>query len=820
MIVKVIERATRNPNNFPALISYLTNTQEKEHRVGNIRMTGLVSYDVKDAVLEVQSTQDRNIRAVGSDVMHIVVSFREGDHPTPEVIQMVEDRMANALGMKEHQRISVVHHDTDQLHLHIAINKIHPKSYRMITPFQSWNKLAQVCLDCERDYGIAPDNHVVNHVLITADNQQKIENYYPDENYIRNQKARDMDFQLESQSLIRFMKDNIKDSLYEAKSWEELHQTLAENGLKIREQANGLVFQSVASGINVKASSISRGLSKTSLEKRLGTFVPSKIEVLPKVQPPPVRNETLYAKYKEEQQRRWAARPDMKAAYQAIRQEAAEARREIYAKYGKDIYANMLTSSYARKMYYMTLKDIRNKELAALKERTEERRRALYKPIERQSYIQWLQVEAANNNIDALLELRRRQSREMRERAKKQALGGEGSHRLFPTDKLMPIDSVTKHGTVIYRCGDITVRDTGNLLHVDDGYSLEVLQTVLKTAQSKFEGGLTLNGSDDFKTQVLIAASLMKEDLVFADPQVQQLYLQMKETAYEEQRHGRYGINARPVCRSNGFRYSVRHRPGETVDQTGKRRRESANWEHPNDLLEQRRGTIEYPDPTKLIIERREYIKSIDPNEYINREDVRRTAESRCTHFSYPRLENLSDAAYRYAIERRRRADVMHEMPGGYVDDNHLVRQEGADLSMHSVGRRNGLQQQSVAVGGQTDGLRRVPSGNRAFNKIEQRAMNAQKAATDYANERNTIRSKVTDVLPHRVMGSEDSGTYKYAGMRHVNGSTIVLFNTGTEMLVKPIRPSEVKSYKAVKVNSSINIQGQDNQRQGGKYGR
>lgn len=98
--------------------------------------------------------------------------------------------------------------------------------------------------------------------------------------------------------------------------------------------------------------------------------------------------------------------------------------------------------------------------------------------------------------------------------------------------------------------------------------------------------------------------------------------------------------------------------------------------------------------------------------------------------------------------------------------------------------------------------------------------MNAQKAATDYANERNTIRSKVTDILPHRVMGSEDSGTYKYAGMRHVNGSTVVLFNTGTEMLVKPIRPSEVKSYKAVKVNSSINIQGQDNQQQGGKYGR
>jgi Relaxase/Mobilisation nuclease domain len=42
---------------------------------------------------------------------------------------LTEERFCKALGFAEHQRISVVHHDTDNVHIYVAINKIHPTTF-------------------------------------------------------------------------------------------------------------------------------------------------------------------------------------------------------------------------------------------------------------------------------------------------------------------------------------------------------------------------------------------------------------------------------------------------------------------------------------------------------------------------------------------------------------------------------------------------------------------------------------------------------------------------------------------------------------------
>ena len=47
---------------------------------------------------------------------------------------MIEERFCNALGYAEHQRISVIHHDTDNVHIHVAINKIHPTTFALHNP--------------------------------------------------------------------------------------------------------------------------------------------------------------------------------------------------------------------------------------------------------------------------------------------------------------------------------------------------------------------------------------------------------------------------------------------------------------------------------------------------------------------------------------------------------------------------------------------------------------------------------------------------------------------------------------------------------------
>ncbi len=62
-----------------------------------------------------------------------MVSFREGERPTREQLADIEDRLCGALGFAEHQRVSAVHQNTDNWHMHIAINKVHPRTPRSRT---------------------------------------------------------------------------------------------------------------------------------------------------------------------------------------------------------------------------------------------------------------------------------------------------------------------------------------------------------------------------------------------------------------------------------------------------------------------------------------------------------------------------------------------------------------------------------------------------------------------------------------------------------------------------------------------------------------
>ncbi len=40
------------------------------------------------------------------------------------------------MGYADHQRVSAVHYDTDNVHIHIAINKIHPQIPTTFIPLQ------------------------------------------------------------------------------------------------------------------------------------------------------------------------------------------------------------------------------------------------------------------------------------------------------------------------------------------------------------------------------------------------------------------------------------------------------------------------------------------------------------------------------------------------------------------------------------------------------------------------------------------------------------------------------------------------------------
>lgn len=822
MIVKIVEHTKRKPNSTRNLLDYLNNPQGKEHRVGDIRFTNLFSDNIKDSIDEFELVQNRNVRAKSPDIMHLVVSFPYGEIPSADVLHMIEDRLVNALDMSEHQHVSVVHNDTDHCHMHIAINKIHPETFKMHDPYQSWNRLAQCCVDCERDYGLIRDNHVVNHVLIDSDGIKHEQRYTPDENYIRNQKARDMDFRIESQSLIRFMKDNVKDKLYQAKNWQEFHEVLAENGLMVREQANGYVFQSVASGINVKASSISRGLSKKNLIKQLGEFQPSTRPVQPK----PVtfeRNQQLFDKYLE--QKKALSRSINAVEIERVRLESKRRREHIYASFKearKNAYKIKVLSLEERQKYLESLKILRQQELDKLRQQTNEQIQQLRAPLKRMGFVEWLQQEASLGNAEALLELRKRTEFKLNQHSKfirMQEITSEAPADLFT--KNMPIDSVTKHGTIIYRCADTTVRDTGDRLHIDNDASPEVLRTVLKTAQKKFQGeALTLNGSEEFKTQVLVVASVMKEEFVFKDANIQKQYLELKEKAYGERRHGKFGIFADVGHRQNderrgnirddrrvGTEYSVW---GQFANDYGHQvRRNSIVASQLTDFVREHAHDIQYPDIRELTDKVRGKFERIDILNVARRAERAQRKNPTGLQIVSPHLSRETIGGI---VRRRRESDAMHEMSSVVLDAESLARKKRLGGEMHTAIRSGSIQHHELPIGRQNADVRRLFASHSAEGsggKID--------FVQQYVDQRNLTRQRVPTILPHRIMQEGESGTYFYNGMRHLEGTTVVLLKKNNEMVVKPISPAEVKKYKTQTVNSEISV---SNVQQRKGYGR
>ena len=67
-------------------------------------------------------------------------------------------------------------------------------------------------------------------------------------------------------------KDHILKALKDAKSWQDVHQALADHGITVKPRGNGLVLAGLAGKETMKASELDRGMSKKHLEDQFGPF--------------------------------------------------------------------------------------------------------------------------------------------------------------------------------------------------------------------------------------------------------------------------------------------------------------------------------------------------------------------------------------------------------------------------------------------------------------------------------------------------------------------------------------------------------------------
>jgi hypothetical protein len=83
----------------------------------------------------VDAVQAQNTGAGTKRTYHLVISLHPDDRRLErKELRHVVDRLVDTLGFSEHQYIAVRHSDTDHEHIHVAINKIHPETFRIHRP--------------------------------------------------------------------------------------------------------------------------------------------------------------------------------------------------------------------------------------------------------------------------------------------------------------------------------------------------------------------------------------------------------------------------------------------------------------------------------------------------------------------------------------------------------------------------------------------------------------------------------------------------------------------------------------------------------------
>lgn len=575
MIIKHVRMTAAKKSNFVALVRYLTGPQGKDARVGVVQITNCLTLDAQTAALEVLSSQMQNSRSQVDKTYHLIVSFRAGETPGTDILKAIEQRICDGLGFGGHQRISVVHHDTDNLHMHIAINKVHPARLTVHEPYNAYHTFAKLCGQIEKAFGLQRDNH--------APGKTGSEN-----------RASDMEHHAAEESLLGWVRRECSGEMREARTWKQLHQALADHGLRLHARGNGLVISN-EDGIMVKASSVAREFSKEKLESRLGSFEAS-ASTAPghrprkrySKQPTAMHADTtdLYARYKSSQHQAMEKRAEESRKAVARKQRLIEAAKRT-GRLKRAAIKLVRASRTSKKLMYAATGNALLDAIAAANKQYLKDRQQIHDRYRRLAWADWLRQEATAGNQDALQALRTRGTPHTH---KGDTLRGTGAY--YEPFAGPRHDSVTKKGTVINRFGASVVRDGGAKLDVARGATDAELAAALRLAMARYGSCISVTGSDEFKEHIARAAAAAHLSVSFDDAALErrrQLLAQSltkKGNHHGNDTHQHANAGRRPDRRGHGGRAAAASRAGQGAaakSQTGQQQHSHGAQPHAGD---------------------------------------------------------------------------------------------------------------------------------------------------------------------------------------------------------------------------------------------
>ncbi len=278
MIVKKIKsdpkRAKSKAAHVRDLTDYIRNPSERnrDEKVLYERGRGFLCEEHDAQQAEMVALAEEAVKSP-NPVSHWVLSWREGEQPSPAQVEGAVDIFLAELGLSEHQSIYALHQDTDNLHLHVAVNRVHPETLKVLKPNGGFDIEAahRAVARIEHAQGWERERRGRYHVLENGElGREHVDPTRPRE---PEQRKRDMEQRTGEKSAERIAIERGAPVLKAARSWAELHEELGKQGLRYEKTGSGATM--FVGEVGVKASRVDRGGSLSKLETRLGAYEPA-----------------------------------------------------------------------------------------------------------------------------------------------------------------------------------------------------------------------------------------------------------------------------------------------------------------------------------------------------------------------------------------------------------------------------------------------------------------------------------------------------------------------------------------------------------------
>ncbi len=729
-------------SDFAGLVKYITDDQNKTERLGAIVATNCEADTLQAVIAEILATQYANTRAKGDKTYHLIVSFPAGESPDPEILTQIEERICSGLGFSEHQRVSAVHHDTDNLHIHIAINKIHPDKNTLHEPYNAYYTLAQLCDLLESEYGLQKDNHKA-------------------ENSLSQDRANDMERHSGIESLVSWIRRECLEEIRKAGTWQELHQIMSDNSLEIYKRGNGFVIAS-EDGTQVKASTVARDLSKSKLESRLGPFEPATDHTESpehteqpakrkySKQPVDFRVNTaeLYAQYQTDQKQLTATRKiHWDRAKKKKNHKITAAKRANRLR--RHVIKLMDGSRFTKKMLYSQAHKALTTEIQSIQKAYQQERQALYDHYKRRAWADWLKQQALDGNLKALEALR---ARKHSKSLQGNTLSAKTNEQPPQTDSLIR-DKITKKGTTILRIENNSIRDDGHKVQISRQSTTDDVIQALHLTMQRYGHQITVNGSPQFKARVIHAAARENLPITFNEPALEQRRQQLVQENRNDQRNRQRRIERGRIDRRgtgrSGRGVANNGRTGIATGATQRERESNAGHVNP--------GHRNYPGNASRNVLNRPYVTGIG-------------AEP--PSFAKNRLRALSSLG---VVRFTRGSEVL------------LPSNVSGELEHPGTQSDNPLRRRVSGAGGITP--EHILAADKYINEREsKRTQNIDIVKHIHYNKKMKLNNPT------------------YAGIRHVDGHVLALLNTGNTIVVLPVDKATAQRMSRVRLGEAVAI--------------